>query len=289
MPEIRAEALDVYYGTNTFALIGDDSSRATKTLAMANRVAADDWMKLIGDDAQYLRKVRLLLHDGHGHASFLISVASNSNGNEPTVTVLPGQRIPSGYATGVAKQLEGIIRKHLAETSDMGKVWHAVLERALYSAWFVNSIFNFDISDEGIAKAQANSPARKLCSRATATAKFPTNVYTPPVRKAVAPKLPAEPVYDFDCMEVEAPARTTEAVPKAQHEHSEVMEIEAPAKKTKAGKKTKAAKKSKTVKQMKAVKAAEEDPKAGPSAEGISKPATRASTRKRKPRELRAE
>lgn len=234
--EIRTEALDVYLGSNTFALIGEDSTLAKNTSAIANRIAAHEWIQLIGDDAKYLRKVRLSLGNTNGWsyflANFLISVISNSNGKAPRVVCIPSsRRIDSNSA--MAKQamyLESAIQDLLAKTNDMAKVWRAVAERALYPALDDSGNFGFDISEDAIAKIAKDFPLKR--TKASTRKNGSSNVYqashekvdvsttpkantkkpasskrTQAARKKVETRLrTVEPSHDSDCMIIEAPA-----------------------------------------------------------------------------------
>jgi hypothetical protein len=170
--QIRAEALDVYYGRNTFALIGEDIRSGQDRSPPANRNAAHEWMQLIGDDAKYLRKLRFMT-DGSCSISFLISVASNANGEAPMVTVSPTLLAKHSLSVLGFYPMEAAIRGLLEETGDMGKVWRAVVERALYPVSLHGKIY-FDISEKGIEKARVNAPATKR--RPSAKKNLPTKV-----------------------------------------------------------------------------------------------------------------
>lgn len=258
--EIRIEALDVYYGGNTFALVGDESTQAKHTLAQANRTAAYEWTQLIGEDAKYLRKVRILLA-GHsrGRTSFLanhlVSVVSDSRGKAPRVLVTPSSRKPldpESHRAMQAQHLESVIQTYLVGTNDMGKVWRAVTERALYPALDDSDQFDFDISEEGIAKIVAKHPMKKPKTPIKRSATSKTYQSSP--KKMHAGPQTEKQGYDSDCMEIPAPVeratgtcKQTEAsnvssstrLPRRgdRDASSDVIEIEAPGKKPKARKK----------------------------------------------------
>jgi regulator of extracellular matrix RemA (YlzA/DUF370 family) len=252
--QVRAEVLDVYYGRNTFALVGDDSGiQAWQNEALASRVVAHDWMRLIGDDAKYLRKVRFLLNLASGYVvSILVCVVPDQNEDEPLVTITT-----SHLATAFLLETQSVqkaVQSYLAETGEMGEVWRAMVERALYPVEFDDSEeLDFDITEEGIAIASAKTPLKrpKSLSKSYASSnKYQIKVVKPvarPSRQAKAPKQAAKPSYDSDCMEIEPPTKKPKPSNSASKvsepgEDFDVMEVKAPTKKMKTSKKMKPSK-----------------------------------------------
>lgn len=123
-------------------------------------------MQLVGGDAEYLRKVWfLLVMDDRQQLliNFLITIASNSNGDEPIVMALSGAGRPVNISRGgSARQLEAMIGKRLAETGDVGRVWQELIGRVLFSTSYMydHGVFDFEISDEVIMK-QMRCPRRR--------------------------------------------------------------------------------------------------------------------------------
>lgn len=194
--------------------------RAKNTDALANRIAAHEWMQLIGDDAKYLRKVRILVWTMHGTVllldHLLISVASDSSGKAPLVVVSPDSRASvaaHSFRAMRARHLQTIIQDYLVETNDMGKVWHAMTERAMYP--FSGNIenFDFDISEQGIADIAAKYP---LIKRPKASAKKSTSSFAYPGSFSKRNASPATevPGYDSDCIEIEAPNKNVRSAIK---------------------------------------------------------------------------
>lgn len=246
--QVRAEVLDVYYGRNTFALVGDDSGiQAWQNEALASRVVAHDWMRLIGDDAKYLRKVRFLLNLASDYVvSILVCVVPDPNEDEPLVTITT-----SHLSNAFSLETQGVqkaVQSYLAETGEMGKVWRAMLERALYPVEFNDSEeLDFDITEEGIAIASAKTPLKRpknLSKSYASSNKYQIKVVKPvagPSRQAKALKQPEKPSYDSDCMEIEAPTKKPKASNSASKasepgEDFDVMEVKAPTKKMESSK-----------------------------------------------------